>query len=69
MKIIVGERIRGLMQEHGLSQVALAEKIDVKQNTVSAWVLGRKEPCIENLWRLANYFDVSIDYLVGRTGD
>lgn len=49
MKIIVGERIRGLMQEHGLSQVALAEKIDVKQNTVSAWVLGRKEPCIENL--------------------
>lgn len=57
------------MQEHGLSQVALAEKIDVKQNTVSAWVLGRKEPCIENLWRLANYFDVSIDYLVGRTGD
>lgn len=69
MKIIVGERIRGLMQKHGLSQVALAEKIDVKQNTVSAWVLGRKEPCIENLWRLANYFDVSIDYLVGRTGD
>ncbi len=69
MKIAVDERIRGLMKENGLSQVALAKKIGVKQNTVSAWVLGKKEPCIENLWRLADYFGVSVDYLVGRADD
>ena len=69
MKIAVDERIRGLMKENGLSQVALAKKIGVKQNTVSAWVRGRKEPCIENLWRLADYFGVSVDYLVGRADD
>ena len=69
MKIAVDERIRELMKENGLSQVALAKKIGVKQNTVSAWVLGKKEPCIENLWRLADYFGVSVDYLVGRADD
>lgn len=66
MNIIVAERIRELMQEEGLTQVALAEKIGVKQNTVSAWVLERKEPSIRSLWLLADYFNVDIDYIVGR---
>ena len=66
MKIIVAERIRELMKAENLTQVALASKIGVKQNTISAWVLGKKEPCIHSLWLLADYFDVEIDYLVGR---
>lgn len=69
MKIIVAERIRELMKEQGLNQVRLAEKIGVKQNTISAWLLGKKEPCILSLWLLADYFEVDIDYLVGRKGD
>lgn len=66
MNIIVSERIHDLMKEEGLNQVQLAKKIGVKQNTVSAWVLGKKEPCITSLWLLADYFNVDIDYLVGR---
>lgn len=66
MKIIVSERIRELMKEYGLNQVKLAEKIGVKQNTISAWLLKKKEPCIMSLWLLADFFDVEIDYLVGR---
>ena len=69
MKIKVAERIRELMKEYGLNQVRLAEKIGVKQNTISAWVLGKKEPCIYSLWLLADYFDIDIDYLVGRKDD
>lgn len=46
MKIIVAERIRELMKAENLTQVALASKIGVKQNTISAWVLGKKEPSI-----------------------
>ena len=46
MKIIVAERIGELMKEEGLNQVQLAEKIGVKQNTVSSWVLKKKEPSI-----------------------
>lgn len=66
MKIIVAERIRELMRENNLNQVQLAEKIGLKQNTISAWLLGKKEPCINSLWLLADFFDVDIDYLVGR---
>ncbi len=66
MNIIISERIIELMKEQGLNQVKLAEKIGVKQNTISAWLLKKKEPCITSLWLLADYFDVTIDYLVGR---
>ncbi len=66
MKIIVAERIRELMKEEGLTQVALAERVGVKQNTISAWLLKKKEPSIRSLWLLADYFSVDIDYLVGR---
>ena len=66
MEIIVVERIRDLMQEEGLNQSKLAEKIGVKQNTISAWLLGKKEPSIRSLWLLADYFNVDIDFIVGR---
>ena len=66
MNVIVAERIKELMKEQGLNQVALANKIGLKQNTISAWLLKKKEPSINSLWLLADYFDVDIDYLVGR---
>lgn len=66
MEIIVVERIKELMQEEGLNQSKLAEKIGVKQNTISAWLLGKKEPSIRSLWLLADYFNVDIDFIVGR---
>jgi len=69
LEVVVAKRIRELMKEQGLTQVKLAEKIGVKQNTISAWLLEKKEPCIISLWKLADFFEVSIDYLVGREND
>ena len=66
MEIIVAERIRELMTEQSLNQVQLAEKLGVRQGTISAWLLGKKQPSIASLWLLADYFGVDIDYLVGR---
>lgn len=66
MNILIAERIKSLMQAHNLNQVALAKAIGIKQNTISAWLLKKKEPCITSLWLLADYFKVDIDYLVGR---
>lgn len=66
MKIIVAERIRELMKEENLTQVEFANKIGLKQNTISAWLLNKKEPSIRSLWLVADYFNVDIDYLVGR---
>ena len=64
--IQVAARIKELMRENSLTQVALAEKVGLRQNTISAWLLGKKEPSIRSLWLLADYFNVDIDYLVGR---
>ena len=69
MKIIFAEQLKALMKEHGLNQVQLAEKVGVKQNTISAWLLKKKEPCIRSLWLIADYFDESVDYLIGRKDD
>ena len=66
MKIIVANRIKELMNEEKLTQTALASRIGVKQNTISAWLLGKKEPSIKSLWLLADYFGVEVDYLIGR---
>ncbi len=66
MKIIVAERIRKLMQCEGLNQTQLAEKIGLKQNTISAWLAEKNEPSISSLWALADYFNTDIDYIVGR---
>lgn len=66
MNIIVAERVKELMKEHNLNQVKLAEECGIKQNTISSWLSKRKEPSIRSLWLLADYFDVEIDYLVGR---
>jgi len=66
MKILVAERIKELMKDGELNQVRLAEKVGIKQNTISSWLSGKKQPSIESLWRLADYFGVDIDYLVGR---
>lgn len=66
MNILVDVRIRELMKDEGLNQVQLASKIGVKQNTISAWLLGKKQPNITSLWLLADYFHVDIDYIVGR---
>lgn len=69
MHIIFAERLRELMKEQGLNQVKLAERVGVKQNTVSAWLLKKKEPSLTSLWLVADYFGVETDYLIERKGD
>lgn len=66
VQVQVAARIKELMRENNLTQVALAKGTGLRQNTVSAWLLGKKEPSIRSLWLLADYFNVDIDYLVGR---
>ncbi|MDE7328422.1 MAG: helix-turn-helix domain-containing protein [Clostridia bacterium] len=66
MRIIVGERIKELISDFRINQTQLAKKIGVRQDTVGAWIAGKSEPCIGFLWMIADYFDVDIDYLVGR---
>jgi len=66
MKILIIDRIKELLKSDGLTQCKLASGIGVNQSTVCNWLNGKKEPSIESLWKLADFFDVSVDYLIGR---
>ena len=54
------------MKNEKLTQMQLAKAIGVGQSSVSDWLNSKSEPSIDNLWKLADFFDVSIDFLVGR---
>lgn len=62
-------KIQELRKSKNLTQRALAEQIGVKNYTVANWEQNRTEPGLEDLIDLANFFECSIDYLVGREND
>jgi transcriptional regulator with XRE-family HTH domain len=64
---ILGERIKELRKSKNLTQKQLAEILNVKSQTMQMFEYGTRRPKLENLITLADYFDVSLDYLVGRT--
>lgn len=59
-------RLKELREERNLSQLHLAQLTKIKQANISRWESGLNIPNINDLWLLANFFDVTIDYLVGR---
>lgn len=63
----IAERIKNARLNKHYTQKELAELINVKSTTVSGWELGRNEPSIDTLKKLANKLDVSFDYLAGAT--
>lgn len=65
MKESFGERLRYLREEKGVGQVQMAKDIDVGKSVISARELDKCEPPLGNLVRLAEYFDVSLDWLAG----
>ena len=64
---IFAERIRELRLERGLTQEKVGEIIGVKRYAVYSYEKGRACPEMKSLVALAEYFDVSMDYLAGRT--
>ena len=61
-------RIKELREARGLSQKALAIDLKRSQPTISAWECGSKKMSNSSAAKVADYFGVSIDYLLGRSG-
>ncbi|MDA3973254.1 helix-turn-helix domain-containing protein [Enterococcus thailandicus] len=59
-------KIKELRNQHGLTQSELAKKMNVSQQTIGSWEVGRAEPNSDALNKLADLFDVTTDYLLGR---
>ena len=59
-------KLKELREKENYTQIALAEKLGVTSQTILNWENGIYEPNISQLCKLADIFDVSIDYLVDR---
>ena len=62
-------RIRELRKKSRLSQQVLADQIGVFRNTISNWETGYSQISLENAKNVAEYFGVTIDYLLGSESD
>ncbi|WP_273709479.1 helix-turn-helix domain-containing protein [Leuconostoc mesenteroides] len=60
-------RLRELRKERGLSQDRLANEMSINIKTLRRYEVGENNPRVAILIELADYFDVSVDYLIGRT--
>lgn len=60
-------RLKELRKEKNISQLKLAMDLSMNQNTISRYETGEREADYKTLIKIADYFNVSIDYLLGRT--
>lgn len=60
-------RLKQLRKQRKISQLKLALDLSTTQNTISRYETGEREADYKTLIQIANYFDVSIDYLLERT--
>ena len=58
-------RLKELREKSRLNQQGLALKLNISQSTISAYEVGDRTPNLETLIIIANFFNVSLDYLVG----
>ncbi len=62
-------RLKQLRENTGLSQSNFAKEIGVAQSTVGNWESGKREPDYNTTKIIADYFKVTVDYLLGRSND
>lgn len=67
MNLKFDERLKALRKEKDLNQSQLAKAVNVTQRKISYWETGQLEPDLESLWKLSDYFNVTVDYLIGKT--
>lgn len=67
MPATLGQRLRALRNEVELSQEDLAKSLHISQSSIAYYELGRKHPGPDTLMKIASFFDVTTDYLLGLT--
>ena len=66
-EILKYERIRNLRIDRGLTQQQIASYLNVKQNTYSQYEIGTLHYPLDIVIKLAEYYNTSVDYLIGLT--
>ena len=65
--MILNKRLKELRLRDGVTQKSIADKIGVTSVSLQRFEYGTARPKLENIIALADYFNVSLDYLVGRS--
>lgn len=65
---MLSEQIRNLREARHMTQVELARALSVSKQAVSNWENNNIQPSVEMVETLADYFGVTVDYLLGRNG-
>ena len=60
------ERLKELIGETGKRQIQICKELNIRKQVLSNWKTGYCEPNIDDIIMLADYFDVTADYLLGR---
>lgn len=63
---IFGKRLREVRKSKKITQQELADRLGIKRNTYSDWENGKTEPTFEIFVKLADLFDISLDWLFRR---
>lgn len=64
---VFGERLKELRHEKNLTQQQLAKELNVSGNTIHAWETNKQEPSMSALLIISEIFNVSLDYLFGKS--
>ena len=64
-----GDKLQKLRKCKGLSQEQLADKLEVSRQAISKWELGDTMPELNKIVAIANFFDVTTDYLINEKED
>lgn len=65
--MMIGNILLHLIYEHDISQKQVAIELDIPPSTLNGYINNRREPDYDTLIRLAQYFHVSCDYLLGNS--
>jgi transcriptional regulator with XRE-family HTH domain len=63
----LGDRLKMLRTEKRMTQYELAKELNMARSTYAQYEVNRRQPEIDTLKKLADYFNVTTDYLLGRT--
>lgn len=62
-------RLKDLREDNDLTQEELSKKLNITRSALGNYELGIREPSVELLIKIADYFNISLDYLLCRTND
>ena len=61
-------KLRKARKDTGFTQIEIEKELNIPRSTLANWEIGRTQPDIESLGILADFYEVSVDWLIGTKG-